>query len=71
MQNREPTTARKNAQLKQQIRHARCVHPYNSLRWLNLKVEPREPPINYKYPQIVPCVQYCMDCMTIVRLIEK
>lgn len=70
MRDREPTTARRNAQLKQQIRHARCVHPYSSLRWLKLEVNQKAPPIR-KWPHIVPSVQYCMDCMTIIRLHEQ
>lgn len=71
MRDREPTTARKNAQLKQQIREALCVHPFDSLRWLKLEFDKRGQPINYKYPMIVPSIQFCTDCMKVVRLYEQ
>lgn len=69
MRDREPSTARRNAQLRQQIRDARCVHPYDSLRWLMLQSEAAT--LHDSRGTFKPCVQYCTDCMKIIRIHEK
>lgn len=62
-----PTPSRRCAQLRQQIRTAQCVHPYDRLRWLKLVPDPRQPESRYG---VKPCLQYCTDCMKIIRLNE-